>query len=125
MSVTACGVCAPTGSSTAGTTSRSPRIPPCAFHEITQAVDDVSPGEAEERHWECAVLESLLVRSADGEGPRSEEQTYEAFDAKKRKKRLVIADALDRLDGAGLIECRGGRSIPSEVARRLNELMTL
>ena len=61
-----------------------------------------------------------------GEGPRNEQQTYEAFGAKKkRKKRLAIADALNRLDGAGLIERRGGRAIPSEVARRLDELMTL
>ena len=36
-----------------------------------------------------------------------------------------IDDALDRLEGAGLIERRGGRSIASEVARRLDELLTL
>ena len=37
----------------------------------------------------------------------------------------AITDALNRLDGAGLIERRGGRATPSEVARRLNELRTL
>ena len=98
--------------------------PAVRFHEITQPGDDLSPGDARECHWDQAVLESLLVRSADGEGPRTEQQTYEAFGARKQK-RLAIADALDRLDGAGLIERRGGRSIASEVARRLDELMTL
>jgi hypothetical protein len=95
------------------------------FHEITQPADVLSPGDASERHWDKAVLEGLLARSADGEGPRTAQQTYEAFGATKQKKRLQIDDALDRLEGAGLIERRGGRSIASEVARRLDELMTL
>jgi hypothetical protein len=99
--------------------------PVVRFHEINQPGDGLSPGEARERHWDKAVLEGLLVRSADGEGPRTQQQTYEAFGASKRKKKLAIDDALDRLDGAGLIERRGGRSIASEVARRLDELMTL
>ena len=96
--------------------------PAVRFYEITQGAD---PDSAKERHDDKAVLEGLLVRSADGEGPRSEEQIYEAFGARKRKQRLAITDALNRLDGAGLIERRGGRSIPSKVARRLDELMTL
>jgi len=96
--------------------------PAVRFHEITQGGD---PASAEERHYDKAVLEGLLVRSADGEGPRSEQQIHDAFGAKKQKKRLAITDALNRLDGAGLIERRGGRSIPSEIARRLDELMTL
>ena len=95
------------------------------FHEITQPADGLSPGDASERHWDKAVLEGLLARSTDGEGPRTAQQTYEAFGATKQKKRLQIDDALDRLEGAGLIERRGGRSIASEVARRLDELMTL
>jgi hypothetical protein len=99
--------------------------PAVRFHEINHGGGDPSPGEIEERQWDKAVLEGLLVRSADGEGPRSEQQTYEAFGAKKTKKRLAIADALNRLDGDGLIERRGGRAIPSEVARRLDELMAL
>ena len=65
------------------------------------------------------------MRSADGQGPITEQQTYKAFGARKKKKRLAIDDALNRLDGAGLIERRGGRAIPSEVAQRLDELMTL
>jgi hypothetical protein len=99
--------------------------PAVRFHEITHGGGDPSPGEVDERHWDKSVLEGLLVRSADGEGPRTQQQTYEAFGASKRKKKLAIDDALDRLDGAGLIERRGGRAIASEVARRLDELMTL
>lgn len=95
------------------------------FHEISQAIENLTPGDRAERHWEHAVLEGLIVRSAEGEGPRSLQQTYEAFGATKRKKQLKVADAVDRLEGAGLIERRGGRSIASEVARRLDELMTL
>ncbi len=99
--------------------------PAVRFHEITQPQDRLSTGDARERHWDQAILENLLARSADGEGLRTEQQTCEALGASKQKKRLAIADALDRLDGAGLIERRGGRSIPSEIARRLDELLTL
>ncbi|MGH2865853.1 MAG: hypothetical protein ACRDJX_11485 [Solirubrobacteraceae bacterium] len=97
------------------------------FHEVSQGEGDekVSAGDREERHRDRAILESLLVRSAEGEGARTAQQTYEAFGAKKQKKRLEIQDALDRLEGAGLIERRGGRSIPSEVARRLDELLSV
>ena len=60
------------------------------FHEISQAVEKLPPGDREERHWEHAVLEGLIVRSAEGEGPRSLQQTYEAFGATKRKKQLKV-----------------------------------
>ena len=96
--------------------------PAVRYYEITQGSD---PDSADERHHDKAVLEGLLVRSADGEGPRSEEQIFEAFGARKRKQRIAITDALNRLDEAGLIDRRGGRAIASEVARRLDELMTL
>jgi DNA-binding PadR family transcriptional regulator len=96
--------------------------PAVRYYEITQGGD---PDSADERHHDKAVLEGLLVRAADGEGPRSEEQIFEAFGARKRKQRLAITDALNRLDEAGLIDRRGGRAIASEVARRLDELMTL
>ena len=99
--------------------------PAVRFHEINHGNGQENPGEARERHWERAVLEGLLVRSAEGEGPITERQTYKAFGAKKKKMRLALADALNRLEGAGLIERRGGRAIASEVARRLDELMTL
>ncbi len=37
-----------------------------SYHEINNGCDDPSPGEAEERHWDKAVLGGLLVRSSDG-----------------------------------------------------------
>lgn len=82
------------------------------FHEITQSTD---PAAEDEYHYDSAVLEGLLARGSDGEGPLSEQDLWDAFGAKKQK--LRITDALDRLDGAGLIERRGGRSIASEVAK--------
>ena len=91
------------------------------FHEITQSGD---PASAEERRHDKAVLESLLVRASDGQGPLSEEELWEAFSAKKQTQ-LVITDALDRLDAAGLIERRGGKAIASEVATYFDQIMTL
>jgi hypothetical protein len=92
------------------------------YHEITQSAD---PAAEHERHWDSAVLESLIVRGSDGHGPLTEQDLWEAFNAKDEKRRLNITDALDRLDGAGLIERRGGRSIASAVATHLSRIMTL
>jgi hypothetical protein len=92
------------------------------FHEITQSTD---PAAEHEHHCDSAVLEGLLARSDDGEGPLSEQDIWDAFGAKKKKQKLDITDALDRLNGAGLIERRGGRSIASEVAKNLDRIMTL
>ncbi len=96
--------------------------PTVRYHELTQFGD---PASEHERHHDKAVLDSLLIRGADGEGPLSEQQIHDVFGARKKKQKLSITDALDRLDGAGLIERRGGRAIASEVARRLDELLTL
>ena len=71
-----------------------------------------------------APSETLLARSADGQAPATAHQLYEAFGAKKQKKRLKVDDALDRLQGDGLIDRRGGRAIASDVALRLDELLT-
>ncbi len=65
------------------------------------------------------------MRGSDGQGPLTEQDIWEAFNAKDEKRRLNITDALDRLDGAGLIERRGGRSIASEVAQYLDRIMKL
>lgn len=88
------------------------------FHEITPGED---PDSAHERRDDRSVLELLLARTSE-DGPLTETQVYEQSGEDKR---LQITDALARLDGAGLIERRGGYAIPSEVARRLDELMTL
>ena len=94
------------------------------FYEITRRAENLTRRRSRGRH-EQAVLEGLLARAAEGEGPRSQQQTFDAFGAPKRKQRLAVTDALDRLEGAGLIERRAGRSIASEVALRLDELMTV
>jgi predicted transcriptional regulator len=96
--------------------------PAIYYHEITQSTD---PASQDEHHWDSAVLESLIVRGNDGQGPLTEKDLWEAFDAKDEKRRLNIVDALNRLDGAGLIERRGGRAIASEVAAYFDRIMTL
>jgi hypothetical protein len=97
------------------------------FNELTHAAADENrtEGDHKERGADRAVLDILLVRSADGKGPATATELYEAFGAKKDKKRLEVDDALDRLQGDGLIERRGGRSIVSDVGRRLDELLTI
>jgi hypothetical protein len=92
------------------------------FHEITQSLDSTAEGE---HHDDSAVLNSLIAHASDGEGPLSEQEIGKAFDAGKRKLKTRIADALDRLDGAGLIERHDGRSIASEVAMHLDRILTL
>jgi hypothetical protein len=74
---------------------------------------------------EVTVGATPVGRGNDGEGPLSEQDLWDAFGAKKNKQKLRITDALDRLDGAGLIERRGRRSIASEVAKNLDRIMTL
>src|SRR3984957_1849218 len=96
--------------------------PAVYFHEITQSAGVAADHE---RSSDSAVLESLLARGSDGEGPLSEQDLLDAFGARKQKQKLRITDALDRVDGAGLIERRGGRSIASEVAKSLDRIMTL
>lgn len=90
------------------------------YCEITHGHGE-HPCDADERHHEKAVLESLLAQARNGDGPRSEQQIFEAHSARKRKQRLQIADALDRLEAVGLVERRGGRTIASALALRLNE----
>ncbi len=92
------------------------------YHEITQHTD---PASTHEHHADKAVLESLIVRGNDGQRPLTEQDLWDAFSARKKKQKLRIADALDRLEAAGLIERRGGRSIASEVARTLDRILSL
>lgn len=95
--------------------------PAVRFHEITQPQD---PGSEYERRHDHDVLECLLARSGDGERPLCEQEIREALGARKKKRGLAVADALDRLERAGLVERRGGRAIASQVARRLDQIMT-
>jgi predicted transcriptional regulator len=92
------------------------------YHEITQHTD---PASAHEHHDDRAVLDILIARSNDDQRPLSEHDLQDAIGARKKKQRLRVTDALNRLEAAGLIERRGGHSIASEVARTLNCLLTL
>jgi hypothetical protein len=92
------------------------------FHEITQSLDSTAEGE---HHDDSAVLNSLIAHANDGKGPLSEQEIEEAFDAAKRKLKARIADALDRLNGAGLIERRDRRFTASVVAMHLDRILTL
>ncbi len=92
------------------------------YHEITQHTDRASEHE---HHTDRAVLESLIVRGNDGQRPLSEQDLWDAFSARKKKQKLRITDALDRLEAAGLIERRAGRSLASEVAKYLDRILTL
>jgi hypothetical protein len=92
------------------------------FHEITQSLDSTAEGE---HHDDSAVLNSLIAHANDDKGPLSEQEIGRAFDAGKRRLKTRITDALDRLDGAGLIERRDGRYIASEVAMYLDRILTL
>jgi hypothetical protein len=97
--------------------------PAVRFHEITQSPKD--PASARKRHWDKVVLESLLVRDRDGRGPLSQQDLRCALGAMKKKQKLAITEAINRLDGAGLIECRAGRAIVSEVAKSFDQIMTV
>jgi hypothetical protein len=96
--------------------------PAVRFCEITHGTD-TNPDDSRQRHDDRGVLEELLANSS--EGPRTEQQIFDAHAARKRKQRVAITDALDRLDAAGLIDRRGGRAVASDVALRLDELMSL
>jgi hypothetical protein len=95
--------------------------PAVRFHEITQL-----PGrnrvEESERRYERSVLELLL--SDAGKSPLSEKEIRRALSTKK-KRRLAVVDALHRLDGAGLVDCRGELACDSEPARCFEQVMTL
>jgi hypothetical protein len=92
------------------------------YHEITQQTDRASEHE---HHADRAVLESLIVRGDDGQRPLSEQDLWDAFSARKKKQKLRITDALDRLEATGLIERRAGRSLASQVAKYLDRILTL
>ena len=62
--------------------------PAMRFHEITQSPKDSA--SKRERHWDKAVLESLLVRDSDDQGPLSEQDLHYAFGAKKKKTAVLV-----------------------------------
>jgi hypothetical protein len=68
------------------------------------------------------LLGALLVRSSSAVATMAETDVYDALGGTDRPR---VTSSLGRLAGEGLIERRGGRVIPSEVARRFDELMKL
>jgi hypothetical protein len=101
----------------------TPSHPAARLHAITHSDDEDGAGTADCRR-ERAVLETLLQSASDGARPLSKEQLHDALNGGKRKQQARINAALDRLDAAGLIECRGGQSIAAEVAMHFEHLMT-
>jgi predicted transcriptional regulator len=101
----------------------TPSRPAVQFHQIKQSNGQDSIG-ADNGRCESAVLANLLRHATAGEGPLSDERVHHALDARKRKQRARVSDALHRLDAASLIERRGGQSIASEVALYFDHLMT-
>ena len=59
--------------------------PAVRFHEITQSPKD--PASERERHWDKAVLESLLVRDSDAQGPLSEQDASATPSAQRKRSR--------------------------------------
>ena len=94
--------------------------PAVRFHEITQSVD---PHSERERHEDRSVLEFLLS-DADENRPLSDKEVGRALGAKKGHE-LVAINALDRLEGAGLVDRRANLAVASEAARRFDQIMTL
>lgn len=95
--------------------------PAVRFHEITQSVD---PDSEHECHHDCALLE-LLLSDADENRPLTDKEIRRALGASKKGRKLDTLDALDRLDGAGLVDRRAGLAVASEAARRFDHIMTL
>jgi hypothetical protein len=94
------------------------------FHEITQPGDDFSPGDANERHWDKAVLEGLLVRSADGEGraPNSRRAKRSAGGSRRSGARSPT----HWTGWTALVSSNAATDARSpQRSRRLDELMTL
>ena len=60
--------------------------PAVRFHEINHGGGVPSPGDAEERHWDKAVLEGLLVRSADGRRAASPSSRPTRRSVRKRRR---------------------------------------
>jgi hypothetical protein len=96
----------------------TPSRPAVRLNEINHTVDLAPTQERDDR----AMLDALLVRRSDAAAAMAETDLYDTLGGQSRTR---VTSALGRLAGDGLIERRGGRVIPSEVARRFDELMKL
>lgn len=84
--------------------------------EITQEHDD-NPVLAADRRMEGEILHVLL--QTRNVLPMSEKDIRRALCIKKKNK-LDVIDALDRLDGAGLVDRHGGLAVASGAAVRFD-----
>ncbi len=90
------------------------------FHDITQTRDDDSQHEW---HTEHQALEILLAASEDGKMWLPEKKIWRVLRATKRHQRLAITDALNRLNGAGLVDRCHYLVTPSHAAVRFDQIM--
>ncbi len=92
------------------------------FHEITHTWDHDSQHE-----WntERQVMEILLTWSEGGKKWLSEKKIWRELRATKRRQRLAITDALNRLDGAGLVDRCHYLVTPSNAAVRFDQIIVL
>lgn len=87
-------------------------------HEIMQSEDAAS---ALEHGWERRVF-VLLLASTDG---LPEHKVLRELAAQDDAAQLAVTDALNRLDGAGLVDRRDGRAAASQAGVRFDRTMTL
>jgi hypothetical protein len=86
--------------------------------EITQEHDD-NPVVAADRHMEGEIMH-VLLQTRDVM-PMSETDIRRALRIKKKNK-LGVLDALNRLTGAGLVDRPGGLAVASNAAVRLDQI---
>jgi hypothetical protein len=92
------------------------------FYEIRQAMDPVLD---EDRYIEGSILAHLLAQDDGSPQPLTAEQIRRAMGRRKRKHRLAIFDAIQRLDGIGLLDRSGDLAFASVAAVRFDEIMQL
>lgn len=89
---------------------------------ITQARDCGSRHEWDTEHQ---VLEVLLTSSEGAKKWLTEKKIWRELRATKRRDRLAITDALNRLNGASLVDRCHYLVTPSNAAVRFDQIMTL
>jgi len=91
------------------------------FQDIKES-DDLNTRD--DRHLEEAVLDLLLAPCSHTRTALSEREIRRAIGIKSRTTKLALADALNRLDGIGLVDRSGGLARASEAAVRFDQIMT-
>jgi hypothetical protein len=92
------------------------------FHDLMHSYDRDSRHEWDIEHQ---ILEVLLTASGDSTKWLTDKEVRKALRATRRYHKLTITDALNRLDGAGLVDRRKFLVTPSDPAVHFNQIMTL